>query len=121
MIFGLGIHGFMITLRQVKELISSDYLHASSEEIVFRAVIRWVKYDVDARQKQLPDLLNCVRMPLLRPQFLSDHVATEELVKSDHKCRYDFGIGKLILLISYLVRRQICSALFSNITALSSN
>lgn len=29
-----------------------------------------------------------VRLPLLTPQFLSDRVASEELVKSDHKCRY---------------------------------
>ena len=49
----------------------------------------WVKKDEMNREECLPELMVKVRLPLLTPQFLSDRVATEDLVKSSHKCRYD--------------------------------
>ena len=59
----------------------------TSEEVVFEAVVRWVKHEREAREAEMPRLLTCVRLPLVTPQFLSDKVATEELVRSSHKCR----------------------------------
>jgi kelch-like protein 18 len=55
---------------------------------VYEAALKWVKKDVYNRQEFLPELIAKVRLPLLTPQYLSDRVASEELVKSDHKCRY---------------------------------
>ena len=69
------------------ELVSHDELHVNSEEVVFDAVLKWVKHEPKARSEYLPELLTKVRLPLLTPQFLSDKVATEELVRSSHKCR----------------------------------
>lgn len=54
---------------------------------VFEAALAWVKRDEYSRQEYLPDLMVKVRLPLLTPQFLSDRVASEELIKSSHKCR----------------------------------
>ena len=54
---------------------------------VFEAALAWVKREEFVRQEFLPDLMVKVRLPLLTPQFLSDRVASEELVKSSHKCR----------------------------------
>ena len=67
--------------------MSQDELHVTSEEVVFEAAVRWVKHEREAREAEMPRLLTCVRLPLVTPQFLSDKVATEELVRSSHKCR----------------------------------
>lgn len=72
---------------QVHELVMSDELNLAAEEVVFRAILMWIKHDLSNREKHLPDLLACVRMPLIRPQILSDEIATEELVRSSLKCR----------------------------------
>ena len=55
---------------------------------VFEAVISWIKKDTEERSKALPELMVKVRLPLLTPQYLSDRVATEELIKNSLKCRF---------------------------------
>ncbi|XP_013777569.1 kelch-like protein 18 [Limulus polyphemus] len=69
------------------EIIGRDELYVASEEQVFEAVISWVKKDVVSRQDNLPELLTKVRMPLLTPYYLTDRVATEELIRTSHRCR----------------------------------
>ena len=54
---------------------------------VFEAVMRWVKRDPDVRKKDLPKMLATVRMPLLTPQYLTDRVSVEELIRTSHECR----------------------------------
>ena len=41
----------------MSELISRDELNIDTEEIVFTAVMRWIKYDVLTRSVYLPKLL----------------------------------------------------------------
>merc|ERR1719500_1089199 len=74
-------------LVEVGELVAREELHVASEEIVFLAVMRWIKQDVEDRSSHLPSLLVRVRLPLLTPQFLADKVAAEELIQSSHQCR----------------------------------
>ncbi|XP_045210160.2 kelch-like protein 18 [Mercenaria mercenaria] len=71
----------------VVDILGRDELNVNSEEQVYEAALKWVKKDIYGRQEYLPELMAKVRLPLLTPQFLSDRVASEELVKSDHKCR----------------------------------
>lgn len=54
---------------------------------VFEAVMAWTKRDLDSRADSLPELLTKVRMPLLTPQYLTDCVGTENLIRSSHECR----------------------------------
>ena len=68
-------------------MTSHDELHVPSEESVFNAVLAWVKHDAADRREHLPRLLTSVRLALLTPQFLSDTVAAEKLVRSSHQCR----------------------------------
>ena len=72
---------------QVEELLNEDELDVPSEEIVFSSVMRWIKHNSESRSQFMPMLLSKVRLPLLTPQFLSDRVASEELVRSSQKCR----------------------------------
>lgn len=76
-----------LSICDLKELVTSDELHVTSEQQVFEAVLRWVKHDEENRVKNLPELLALVRLPLLSPEYLADHVAKEDLIRSSHQCR----------------------------------
>ncbi|EEC17539.1 conserved hypothetical protein [Ixodes scapularis] len=41
----------MLPLSQVEDLISSDELNVSSEELVYEATVAWIKHDLSERQK----------------------------------------------------------------------
>ncbi|ELT91906.1 hypothetical protein CAPTEDRAFT_143807, partial [Capitella teleta] len=55
----------------LKSLMSSDHLNAADERLVFDAICRWVSHAPDVRMKHVSELLSCVRMSLLKPEFLS--------------------------------------------------
>ncbi|NXN46012.1 KLH18 protein, partial [Rhinoptilus africanus] len=54
---------------------------------VFEAALAWIRYDRDQRESFLPELLSKIRLPLCRPQFLTDRVQQDDLVRCCHKCR----------------------------------
>ena len=63
------------------ELILSDELEMEDEQLVFSAVTRWVRHDLDGRRDHLPELLRGVRLALLPSECLiAEAVAREELV-----------------------------------------
>lgn len=72
---------------QLLDILSSDELNVSSEELVFKAVIAWVKHNVSERRHHLSSVLQHVRLPLLGPKFLVGVVSTDMLIKSDEACR----------------------------------
>jgi hypothetical protein len=51
----------ILVFNQVMDIVSHNELHVSSEEIVFNAVLRWVKHEAGERAEELPRLLTCVR------------------------------------------------------------
>ncbi|XP_069466164.1 kelch-like protein 17 isoform X3 [Ambystoma mexicanum] len=77
----------LLPLKQVLDLISSDSLNVPSEEEVYRAVLSWVKHDVDGRRQHVPRLMKCVRLPLLSRDFLMSNVDTELLVRHHSECK----------------------------------
>ncbi|NXP11857.1 KLH18 protein, partial [Thinocorus orbignyianus] len=52
-----------------------------------QAALAWIRYDRDQRESFLPELLSKIRLPLCRPQFLTDRVQQDDLVRCCHKCR----------------------------------
>lgn len=48
------------------ELVSSDSLNVPSEEEVYRAVLSWVKHDVDTRRQHVPRVRQDLRPPTPR-------------------------------------------------------
>ncbi|NXJ04580.1 KLH18 protein, partial [Odontophorus gujanensis] len=54
---------------------------------VFEAALAWIRYDRNQRELFLPELLSKIRLPLCRPQFLTDRVQQDDLVRCCHKCR----------------------------------
>lgn len=77
-----------LPFNDVKDLISSNELYVKSEELVFEAVSRWVSHDTPNRAVNLPELLSRVRLHLLTPEYLSDHVSKHQLVRNSLPCRY---------------------------------
>lgn len=59
--------------------------------MVFGSVMRWVRYDPEARRHHLPELLRGIRLALLPSEFLLKVVAGEELVMADRRSRYEGG------------------------------
>ena len=71
----------------VVNILSRNELHVKSEEQVFYASAAWVKNDYQERCCSMHELLQQVRLPLLRPEFLADVVQTDAAVKSCLSCR----------------------------------
>ncbi|XP_031463643.1 kelch-like protein 18 isoform X2 [Phasianus colchicus] len=76
-----------LPFEDVLELVSRDELNVKSEEQVFEAALAWIRYERDQRELFLPELLSKIRLPLCRPQFLTDRVQQDDLVRCCHKCR----------------------------------
>ena len=60
---------------KVWELISSDNLQAESEDLVFEAVMTWIKFDVTNRLSYLQALFSAIRLPLIPIRYLLKKVS----------------------------------------------
>ena len=68
-------------------LLDSEDLNVSSEEDVYRAVQMWLQHSPEDRKEQLALLLGSVRLPLLSPTFLTQHVESSPYVRKSLACR----------------------------------
>uniref|UniRef100_A0A1L8DM91 Kelch-like protein diablo n=1 Tax=Nyssomyia neivai TaxID=330878 RepID=A0A1L8DM91_9DIPT len=106
-----------LCFEELIDLVRRDELNVPSEEKIFDACMKWVKHE-NSRTALLPRVLANVRLPLLSPQFLADHVATEELIKTSHQCRDLVDEAKdchlmperRALVQSYRTRQRHCNA-----------
>lgn len=64
-------------------VIGGDSLNVEKEEMVFEAVMSWVRHDKESRIKVLKDAFNCVRFRLLPEKYFTQKVETDEIIKSD--------------------------------------
>jgi len=58
----------LLPTAEIVKLLSSDDINVPDEETIFQALMMWVRYDVQLRQKDLGVLLAFIRLPLLPPQ-----------------------------------------------------
>ncbi|XP_061627213.1 kelch-like protein 5 isoform X2 [Phyllopteryx taeniolatus] len=69
----------LLPVDEMERLLTSDDINVPDEETVVTALLTWVHHDAAARQRDLPQLLAHVRLPLLQPQFLADLEASPAL------------------------------------------
>ncbi|XP_008188357.1 kelch-like protein 2 [Acyrthosiphon pisum] len=81
-----GYDFLSLSFEDLLKLISCNDLAVLLEEKVFECVIKWVKHDLDQRKDLLPELMEHVRLPLLRPDIL-DNIAEEPLLNNSPKCK----------------------------------
>lgn len=76
-----------LSYERVKFFLSSDSLVVGEEENVYSALMKWMKHDLANRKIHLSELLGCVRLPLLRRDFLMLTVEPEDIIKFDASCK----------------------------------
>ena len=69
----------------VKTLLKNENLSINAEEAVYEAGLRWIESE-SKRAVYLPEILGCVRLALLTPDYLSNTVLTNSLVKESPFC-----------------------------------
>ncbi|XP_070560703.1 kelch-like protein 17 isoform X2 [Ptychodera flava] len=89
---------FQLPKQEVVDLVGSDQLNVAVEEVVFRAVIAWISYDVTSRGRYTSQLLKFVRLPLLSKEFLMDQVESNNIVRNCPECK-DFLIEAMKYLL----------------------
>lgn len=77
----------LLPVDEISKLLASDDLNVPNEETIFHAMILWAKADPVSRKSHLARLLNHVKLPLLTPQFIADHIETNTLIKEDYECQ----------------------------------
>ncbi|XP_008552054.1 kelch-like protein 5 [Microplitis demolitor] len=77
----------LLSADDVAKLLESDDLNIPDEEIVFQALMSWLQYDLDNRRKDVGRLLGLVRLPLLSPVFIADHIDDNEIFKNERRAQ----------------------------------
>ena len=89
----------LLNAEQLCDIIQSDELNVVSEEEVFKAVLKWVHFDLVDRRNKLKDVLQHVRLPVLNAKFLVSVVSADMLIKNDASCRELVDEAKNYLLL----------------------
>ncbi|KAM8910331.1 kelch-like protein 4 isoform 1-T1 [Spinachia spinachia] len=76
----------LLPTAEIVKLLSSDEINVPDEETIFQALMMWVRYDVEHRQKDLGVLLVFIRLPLLPPQLLAD-LENNKMFSDDLECQ----------------------------------
>ncbi|NXJ10499.1 KLH41 protein, partial [Odontophorus gujanensis] len=64
-------------------VISPDSLNVEKEELVFEAVMRWVRSDKENRVKSLGEVFDCIRFRLMSEKYFKEHVEKDDIIKSN--------------------------------------
>ncbi|KAM6900245.1 kelch-like protein 40b [Xenentodon cancila] len=68
---------------ELAAILTNDSLNVETEEAVFEALMDWVSKDTESREKELPSLLDCVRLRLVDDDYLEEKVEKHKLVSSN--------------------------------------
>nr|XP_028571274.1 kelch-like protein 4 isoform X1 [Podarcis muralis] len=71
---------------EIAKLLSSDDINVPDEESIFKALMLWVRHDLQPRQRELGMLLSYIRLPLLSPQLLAD-LENSPMFTDDLECQ----------------------------------
>lgn len=76
-----------LSSHQLIQLIGKDELNVQDEKEVYNAVLKWVKYDEDNRNRKMENILAAVRCQFLPPKFLNDQIQKCDVIKKTPACK----------------------------------
>ncbi|XP_078678581.1 kelch-like protein 24 [Branchiostoma floridae x Branchiostoma belcheri] len=68
------------------DYLSDDELNTENEEEIYKAIIRWIKFDRESRSQDLDQLIELVRLPFVTPEYLISKIALDPLVYNSDGC-----------------------------------
>lgn len=92
---------FQLLPSEIAAILANDNLNVDTEEVVFDALMNWVSRDQENREKELPGLIDCVRLRLVTEDFLKEKVDTHKLIISNPEMKqkiqmvWDARAGKM--------------------------
>ena len=75
-----------LDIKHILEWVSSDDITVSSEEEVFKGIVKWVSYNRSDRESFLLDLLRHIRLRSIPHDFLLKKLVKEELITRNNDC-----------------------------------
>ena len=78
--FEAGDHTFCIFFSYNICSVSSDHVPVTSEEDIFKGIVKWVTHKQSERESNLAELFSQVRLKAISRKFLSNELVNEELV-----------------------------------------
>ncbi|XP_049600184.1 kelch-like protein 24 isoform X2 [Syngnathus scovelli] len=97
-----------LCLDKLTEILASDHLNVSREELVFEAAMLWLN-KCPTRRQSFDKVLEHVRLPLISPYYLHDVIESLEVVKENHRCQRLISEAKDYLLLKDRRRELFCS------------
>ncbi|XP_077591828.1 kelch-like protein 40b [Stigmatopora nigra] len=79
---------------ELAAILANDNLDVDSEELVFEALMRWVARDLGEREKELPGLLDCIRLRLLGEDYLKEKVEKNKLISNNPELKMKLQLVK---------------------------
>ena len=70
---------------EVKKWVSSDDVTITSEEEIFKGIVKWVTHKKSERESNFAELLSQVRLKSMSRKFLFNELVNEELVATSNK------------------------------------
>lgn len=55
-------------LIELQAILNDDFLNVKDEYLVWECILRWIEYDRESRQKDVPTLLQSIRLGCLNAQ-----------------------------------------------------
>ena len=99
----------LLAADEIAKLLASDDLNIPNEELMFQALMLWLRHDLPERKIELPHLLSLIKLPLISPQvlflyqfkiflkillftfenvqFIADHVESNPIFREDRVCQ----------------------------------
>ncbi|KAM4562511.1 kelch-like protein 10 [Odontesthes bonariensis] len=77
----------LLSVQHLVKIIQSDHLIVRQEETVFEAIMQWIAFAPEERREHSSLLLSNVRLALMSPDYITDNVVDNEVVKSNQECR----------------------------------
>lgn len=68
---------------ELAAILANDNLNIEKEEAVFEALMNWVSRDAESREKELPGLLDCIRLRLVNEEYLKEKVEKHKMFVSN--------------------------------------